>query len=177
MIPEIRGLDTETGDPKYARLELERRWLVDKAARPALDGAFMTLIEDRYLDGTRMRLRKMSRPDLDETKCKLTKKYETERPEARPIVTSYLTEAEHALFAGLPAHPLRKTRYHMLFDSHWWSLDAFEGALAGLELIEVEVSDEAALAALVPPPWATKEVTHDPRYQCGALAQSNAIPE
>jgi len=177
MIPVARGLDTETGDPKYARFELERRWLADPAARPALDGVPTTIIEDRYIDGTRLRLRKMSRPDLGEVKWKLTKKYDTERPEARPIVTCYLTEAEHALFAALPAHPMRKTRYHLLLDGHWWSLDLFEGALAGLELVESEAADETALAELVPPAWATKEVTHDARYQCGSLAQTNAIPE
>ncbi|HEU4650257.1 MAG TPA: hypothetical protein VFS49_02480 [Croceibacterium sp.] len=177
MIPVARGLDTETGDPKYARLELERRWLVDIARRPSLDGAWMTLIEDRYIIGTRMRLRQMSRPDLGETKWKLTKKYDTERPEARPIVTNYLTGAEHAVFAALPALPLRKRRYHLPIDGRFWSIDVFEGQLAGLELVETEAADETALAALVPPPWATKEVTHDPRYQCGSLAQTNAIPE
>ena len=36
----------------------------------------MTIIEDRYIDGTRMRLRRMSRPDLGEVKWKLTKKYD-----------------------------------------------------------------------------------------------------
>jgi CYTH domain-containing protein len=111
------------------------------------------------------------------TACKLTKKYETERPEARPIVTTYLTEAEYALFSALPAHPLRKRRYHVPIDGRYWSLDLFEGPLKGLELVETEAADEAALAALVPPQWATKEITHDARYQCGALAQSNALPE
>ena len=177
MIPTIRGLDTETGEPKYARIELERRWLADSARRPPLDGAWMTLIEDRYIAGTRMRLRCMSRPDLGETKWKLTKKYDTERPEARPIVTAYLTEAEHALFAALPAFAMRKRRYHLPIDGCFWSLDLFEGALTGLEVVETEAADEATLAALVPPQWATKEITHDARYQCGALAQSNALPE
>ena len=177
MIPEIRGLDTETGDPKYARIELERRWLVDTAARPALDGAWMTLIEDRYIDGTRMRLRRMSRPDLGEVKWKLTKKYECEDPAAGPIVTSYLTEREHDVLAALPARARRKRRYHLPIGGRFWSLDVFEGTLVGLELVETEANDEAELAALVPPDWATKEVTHDARYQCGALAQTNAIPE
>jgi CYTH domain-containing protein len=182
VIPEIRGLDTEAGDPKYARIEFERRWLVDPARRPALVGCPSTLIEDRYIDGTRMRLRRMSRPDPDksgwgEVKWKLTKKYETARPEARPIVTAYLTEAEYALLSALPAQPMRKTRHHLRLDDHWWSLDVFEGELAGLEIVEAEAADEAALAALVPPPWAAKEVTHDARYPCGALARSNAIPE
>lgn len=177
VIPEIRGLDTETGEPKYARLELERRWLVDRTARPSLDDVPSTLIEDRYLAGTRMRLRRMSRPDLGEVKWKLTKKYECADPAMRPIVTAYLTAAEHALLAALPAHPMRKTRCHLLIDGRWWSLDVFEGPLAGLELVEAEAADAADLAALVPPPWTTKEVTRDARYQCGALAQTNAIPE
>jgi len=92
-------------------------------------------------------------------------------------VTTYLTEAEYALFAALPARPLRKRRYHVPFGGRYWSLDLFEGPLAGLELAEVEVPDDAALAALVPPPWVTKEVTHDARYQCGSLAEAQAIPE
>ena len=177
MIPEIRGLDTETGEPKYARLELERRWLVDRAERPRLDGAFTTLIEDRYIDGTRMRLRRMSRPDLGETKWKLTKKYECDDPSARPIVTSYLTHSEYRLLRALPARELVKLRHHLELDGLWWSLDVFEGALAGLEVLEIEASDTGALAALVPPVWTTKEITHDPRYQCGSLAQTHAIPE
>ena len=176
MIPQNRGLDSETGEPKYARIEYERRWLVGRTARPPLDGNFTTLIEDRYVDGTRMRLRRMSRPDLGEVKWKLTKKYECVDPSARPIVTCYLTEAEYDLFAGLAARPMRKTRHHLLIDDRWWSLDLFEGALAGLELVEVEAPDAAALAALVAPPWATKEVTHDARYQCGSLAKANFIP-
>ena len=177
MTPQNRGLDEETGEPKYARIEFERRWLVDRAARPSLEGAWMTLIEDRYIVGTRIRLRRTSRPDLGEIKWKLTKKYDTERPEARPIVTTYLTAPEYALLAALPARELVKRRYHLPIGGQFWSLDVFEGALAGLELVESEAADAAALAALVPPPWATKEITHDARYQCGALAQSNAIPE
>ena len=172
-----RGLDTEAGEPKYARVEFERRWLVERAACPPLDGAWMTLIEDRYIDGTRLRLRQMRRPDLGETKWKLTKKYECKDPSARPIVSSYLTEGEYAVVSALPARMLTKRRYHLPIDGRMWSLDVFEGALAGLVLVEVEETDAAALAALVPPVWATKEVTHDPRYQCGSLAQSNTIPE
>ena len=171
-----RGLEAELASLKYARPELERRWRVDPALRPPVEGLDFVVIDDRYLNGTRLRLRRMTRGD-GWAACKLTKKYETDRPEARPIVTTYLTEAEHAVFAALPAHPMRKRRYHFPIDGRTWSLDLFEGPLAGLELVEIETPDEAALAALVPPPWVAKEVTHDPRYRCGALAQTNAIPE
>ena len=171
-----RGLEAELASLKYARRELERRWRVDRALRPPVEDLDFVVIDDRYLTGTRLRLRRMTRSD-GWTACKLTKKYESERPEARPIVTTYLTETEYALFAALPARAMRKRRYHFPIEGRYWSLDVFEGPLARLELVEVEAPDEAALAALVPPPWVTKEVTHDARYQCGALAQTNQIPE
>jgi CYTH domain-containing protein len=171
-----RGLETELADPKYARLELERRWLVNRAELPALEGVPATLIEDRYIIGTRMRLRQMSRPDRGETVWKLTKKYDTERPEARPIVTTYLTEGEYALLAALPAHPLRKCRYHTLIAGRTWSIDLFEDGLAGLELVETEAASEEELASLTPPAWAGDEITHDERFQCGVLAQTNKSP-
>jgi CYTH domain-containing protein len=172
-----RGLDEETGEPRYARIEWERRWLVDTARRPPLDVHWMTIIEDRYIDGTRMRLRRMTRPDLGEVKWKLTKKYECDDPSARPIVTSYLTEAEYDVLRNLPARQLAKRRYHLPFEGRYWSLDVFEGALQSLETIECEAEDAIALAALVPPDWALREVTHLPQWQCGALATAGAIPE
>jgi CYTH domain-containing protein len=171
-----RGLETELGDPKYARLELERRWRVNRAERPSLEGLPATLIEDRYIIGTRMRLRRMAYAEQAETIWKLTKKYDTDRPEARPIVTTYLTESEYALLATLPAHPLRKCRYHLLIDDRTWSIDLFDDGLKGLELVEIEAANEAELASLNPPSWAGDEITHDPRFQCGALAQTNEIP-
>jgi CYTH domain-containing protein len=172
-----RGPDEEMGEPKYARLELERRWLVDTARRPALDGLGITVIEDRYIDGTRLRLRRMSRPDLGEVKWKLTKKYECADPSARPIVTAYLTEAEYEVLRALPARALIKRRYHLPLDGLYWSLDVFEGPLLGLETIECEAEDEVALAALVPPPWTAREVTHDAGYQGGSLAQTGVPPK
>jgi len=172
-----RGLNQEADDPKYARFELERRWLVDTARRPELDAHAMTLIEDRYIDGARFRLRRMSRPAIDEVKCKLTKKYDCVDPSARPIVTAYLTPAEYALFRALPAHELVKRRYHVPFDGRSWSVDVFEGSLQRLETIECEAESRAALATLVPPDWALREVTHLPQWQCGSLAATGAIPE
>jgi CYTH domain-containing protein len=172
-----RGLDEETLEPRYARTEFERRWLVDRARRPSLDRQWMTIIDDRYIDGTRMRLRRMTRPALGEIKWKLTKKYDCADPSARPIVTSYLTEVEYDALTALPARQLTKRRYHLPLGGSYWSLDVFAGPLLGLELVECEADDEAALAGLVPPDWALREVTHLPQWQCGALAAAGAIPE
>lgn len=169
--------DVETGAPAYARIEFERRWLVDRARRPPVDGCFVTVIEDRYLTGARMRLRRMTRPDIGETKWKLTKKYESEDASARPIVSIYLTEREYELLQVLPASALAKRRCHLGLAGRWWSLDLFDGALAGLELLECEAEDADALAALVPPDWCLFEITDLPQWQSGALAEAQAIPE
>ena len=97
---------------------------------------------------------------------KLTKKYETDDPLARPIVTAYLTSMEYAALAVLPADVVTKRRYKI----DGFSLDQFEGALAGLELVERECPDDDSLKALAPPSWAGREVTEDKAFQGGTLA-------
>ena len=173
-----RDLAAEIASPKYAHIEFERRWRVNTAARPDLSSAReSTLIEDRYIEGARMRLRRMSQPTIGWSSLKLTKKYHAEDASARPIVTAYLTEAEFELLAALPARTIVKRRYSIPYDGREWSLDSFEGPLTGLEILEIEARDSAELAALAPPHWALQEVTYDPDYQCGTLAFKNRIPE
>ena len=176
MIPVNRGLATEADDPKYARIEFERRWLVDATARPALPQASVTLIRDRYISGTRLRLRRMERRSRDEIVWKLTKKYECADPSERPIVTTYLTEAEYNVLCMLPALEMTKRRLHTEHDGNWWSVDLFDGALKGLEIAESEADDTFSLAALSPPPWVLREVTDLAQWQGGALA-AHGIPE
>jgi CYTH domain-containing protein len=166
----MRALADELLSPKYAHIERERRWLVDRRARPPLDGLPFVAIEDRYIRGTRLRLRRMADAATGEQSLKLTKKYDCDDALARPIVTVYLGEAEYALLATLDADPLAKRRYRVAEDGVEWSLDVFSGPLDGLELLESEAADGAALVALRPPSWAIREVSADPRYEGGTLA-------
>jgi CYTH domain-containing protein len=167
---------------KYALPDLERRW---RALPGTVPGAAQVLpaegrlIEDHYLDGTRMRLRRVTDPDGTVAR-KLTKKYApaaaTKAAPATPHASTnlYLDEAEYALLATLPGKPLRKRRHHREHAGVRYAIDVFEGALAGLVLTEVECADEAALAAVVPPPWAGAEVSDDPAFTGAALARSDA---
>ena len=172
----MRNAATEAANPKYAFIERERRWRIDPARRPSLDGRREVLIEDRYLTGTRCRLRRVTEIATGETTAKLTRKHDVPDPLARPIVTAYLDEAEHALFATLPALPLTKRRYALEVDGRTWSVDRFEGALAGLETAEIEWPDDAGLRALIAPDWFGRDVSADARYQGASLAQYG-IPE
>lgn len=169
------GID-EARDPKYAHIERERRWLVDPAIRPDLSALPYVLIEDRYIANTRMRLRRMTASASGEQALKLTKKYECDDPLARPIVTTYLTEDEYALLETLPAAALSKRRYEIVDQGITFGIDQFLGALAPLELAEIEWPDDVGLRALPSPSWAVRDISDEPRYQGGAISHSG-IPK
>ncbi|WP_085808715.1 hypothetical protein [Sphingomonas sp. TZW2008] len=158
----------EAAVPKYAHIERERRWLIDPSRLPTLP-ADHVLIEDRYLAGTRMRLRRMTDSGGGGAALKLTKKYEADDPLARAIVTAYLDEPEYALLAGLPGATIVKRRHALVSGGLTYSVDRFEGALAGLILAEIEWADDAGLRGLPAPSGAIREVSDDPRYQGGGL--------
>ena len=161
----LRGGNDEAAAPKYAHIERERHWRVDPARCPLDPAGPFVLIEDRYIDGTRLRLRQMTGAD-GRVVCKLTKKYEADDPAARPIVTAYLSKAEFAVFAALPAQVLTKRRYVV----EGFSVDVLLGPLAPLMLAEIECATNAELRAVRKPSWAEAEVTEETAYQGAALA-------
>ena len=171
----MRGGDDEARSPKYAHIERERRFLVDRASRPDLAGLPFVRIEDRYIGSTRLRLRRMSDSLTGQFVLKLTKKYDSADALARPIVTAYLSEAEYDVFAALPARILSKRRYPVAMPQGEFGIDLFEGALEGLELAEIELTDDVVLRTLVAPSWAIADVSGDCRYDGDQLAQLNEV--
>jgi CYTH domain-containing protein len=174
--PAMRSAVDAAVSPKYALVERERRWLVNAGQHPSLDRLPHVLIEDRYITGSLLRLRRMTDAASGRVSLKLTKKYPASDQRARPIVTAYLDEAEYRLFSTLPAQPLAKRRYALSATDGGFSLDVFLGALDSLVTIEKECPDAATLLALTPPAWAGFEVTDDIRYSGGSLA-ANGLPE
>jgi CYTH domain-containing protein len=153
---------------KYARIERERRFLVRDlpADLPSTD---YQRILDRYIPGTRLRLRRIETPAGETLALKLTQKYLAVGSET--IITNlYLNEVEYQQLDVLAGSPLHKRRYAYRYRNHHYSIDVFEGHLLGLILCEVEAeSDERLLAAPIPP-FATREVTDDPFFTGGRLA-------
>ena len=155
---------------RYARVERERRFLL--AASPAGTAIRRFLIEDRYLRGTRLRLRRIS--DLDgpaaRVSYKLAQKIPTEVGTPGLITNLYLSAAEYAALAGIPGDAIRKVRSS--FPP--LSIDVFEGSLAGLVLAEAEFETTAEEARFRPPAEAIAEVTADVRFTGGSLAKLGA---
>jgi hypothetical protein len=154
---------------KYARVERERRFLL--AAVPREPPTRRVLIEDRYLRGTRLRLRRATNlDDPVDVINKLTQKVPA--PDGSPgLVTNvYLSRAEYETFISIAADTIRKVRLSI----PPLGVDRFEGPLQGLVLAEAEFDDADAEAAFQPPETAIAEVTSDIRFTGGALARMTA---
>jgi CYTH domain-containing protein len=147
---------------KYARYELERRFLLDRLPEGAGRGH---LILDRYVTGTSLRLRCDVARDPPH---KLSKKEAPSPPDyaTTTITTIYLSPEEYELLLALPARELRKRRYHL----GPYSIDVFEGELEGLILAEITFQSDAEMRAHPAPDFAVREVSDDVRYTSGTLA-------
>ncbi len=157
---------------KYARYEFERRFLVDHVPAEVDRGAGWRIL-DRYLEGTRLRLRRMEPAGGGPPVLKLGQKEtpDPSDPRTAVITTIYLSAAEHAMLDGLPGHELAKTRHAVAEGDRRWAIDVFAGALDGLILAELEYPDAVAMARhTVLPAWIATEVTDDVSLAGAALA-------
>ena len=159
---------------KYAAVERERRWLC--AGLPDLPVLRAEAIEDLYVDGSRLRLRRATPVGGGEAIRRLSKKADL-APDRRLITTLYLSPEEYGLFENLPGRPMRKTRHYYAAGHVALSVDRFEGPLAGLFLAEAEFADDAAMASFPHPAFALREVTDDPRYTGGELVRAGVPAE
>lgn len=142
---------------------------------PALpSGCRVLRIEDRYLTGTRLRLRTVQE-DGAAPVVKLGQKVPVDGT-AVAHTTVYLSPAEFDLLAGLPAQPLVKVRTLVPWGALVLAVDVFGGDLAGLVLAEVDLGAAGELPTEPPPVRWLREVTDDPRYDGGSLAAARAVP-
>ncbi len=157
--------DRRPGHGRYAHIEREQRWLlptVPAGAEPLAE------IIDRYIVGTRMRLRRVVAGDGVTLKLAQKVRDNADDPEIVRLTNMYLSVAEYELLSRLPFAELRKTRRTLSIGTHIFAIDEFHGRHHGLVLGETELGDGAPLLAL--PSFAQHDVTHDDRYSGGALA-------
>jgi CYTH domain-containing protein len=153
---------------KYAQVERERRFLL--ASAPAGEPMWTRTIADRYLDGTRLRLRRMTEPATGRTEYKLTQKipFGKAGPACGLITNIYLSRAEYDRLATLPAAVLTKTRHSL----PPLGVDVFDPPRRGLIIGEAEFTTDADAEAFVPPGSVVAEVTDDLRFTGGCLVRA-----
>jgi CYTH domain-containing protein len=142
---------------KYARTEVERRFLLDVVPVDTVESREIT---DHYLDGTQLRLRKVEERGVP-TVHKLGHKQRPDRDDGIVVfhTTIYLTESEYALLRSLPSHELRKTRSRVPLGDRDAIVDVFSGALEGLVVLEVGFDGREEAEAFIPPSWVGAETT------------------
>jgi len=160
-------------ETKYTRVEYERRFLV----RPQADWRssvepYSKVFEDKYIQGTRLRLRVLTDTDTGRRVIKLNKKAESPSPYFQTISRILLSADEYQLFDGLAGDRLKKERHYHHHQGRVFSVDVFEGELEGLVLCETEADVMEDLMSAQFPTFATHEVTEDPFFTGGNLCRT-----
>ena len=151
---------------KYAVVERERRYLLTRL--PA--GVTSTReIVDRYVTGTRLRLREV-RADDGTVVRKLGHKVRlTEGPGEVACTNFYLDEEEWAVLATLPARTLRKKRHLVLRGGWQVAIDEHEDGT-----LVAEIDDRDDPSDLVPD-WldVVRDVSEDEAWTGAGRARSS----
>jgi len=131
-------------------------------------------ITDNYMTGSRLRLRKVREPRTNKWTVKFTQKFAPNPNDlSRTIITNtYLNALEAETFATLfNSNEIRKNRYHFEFEGRKFSADMFLGDLFGLVLAEVSFETDEELDTFPPPPFVLADVTNEPLFTGGKLAE------
>lgn len=170
-VAKLTDLNTVLPESKYARVERERRYLLQDLPEGLTRASHHLQITDNYITGTRLRLRKVRDPQTNKWTVKFTQKF-APRPEdlSRTVITNtYLNAGEYEVLSVFEANEIRKNRYYFEFAGRKFSIDMFLGDLLGLVLAEVSFETDEELDNFAPPPFALAEVTHNETFTGGRL--------
>src|SRR5918992_2933668 len=167
--------DQNTIVPKstYARIERERRYLLQDLPEGLTRADPHVQITDNYLTGTRLRIRKVRDPRTNKWIVKFTQKFAPNPSDfSRTIITNtYLNALEAESLSMFDANEIRKNRYSFEYEGRKFSVDMFLGDLFGLVLAEVGFETDEELDNFPKPPFALVDVTNEPLFSGGKLCE------
>jgi CYTH domain-containing protein len=160
-------------ESKYARVERERRYLLQDLPVGLTRASPHLQITDNYITGTRLRIRKMREPRTNKWTVKFTQKFAPNPQDfSRTIITNvYLNALEAESFAMFDANEIRKNRYPFDFEGRRFSVDMFLGDLFGLVLAEVGFETDEELDNFPKPAFAIADVTENELFTGGKLCE------
>jgi CYTH domain-containing protein len=172
-VAKLTELNTVVPESKYARIERERRYLLQDLPEGLTRADHHLQITDNYITGTRLRIRKVRDPKTNKWIVKFTQKF-APNPEdlSRTIITNtYLNAIEAETLAVFEANEIRKNRYRFEFEGRQFSIDMFLGDLFGLVLAEVSFETDEDLDSFPKPPFALADVTNNEIFSGGRLSE------
>lgn len=160
-------------ESKYARVERERRYLLQDLPEGMNRASPHLQITDNYITGTRLRIRKVRDPQTNKWTVKFTQKFAPDTEDfSRTIITNiYLNALEAETLAVFEANEIRKNRYPFEFEGRKFSVDMFLGDLFGLVLAEVSFETDEELDNFPKPPFAIADVTSSELFTGGKLCE------
>ena len=170
-VAKLTDLNTILPESKYARVERERRYLLQDLPEGLTRASHHLQITDNYITGTRLRLRKVRDPQTNKWTVKFSQKFAPRATDlSRTVITNtYLNASEYEVLSVFEANEIRKNRYRFEFAGHKFSVDMFLGSLLGLVLAEVSFETDKELDRFAPPPFALAEVTNNETFSGGRL--------
>jgi len=172
-VAKLTNQNTILPESKYARIERERRYLLNDLPEGLSRADHHLQITDNYLTGTRLRIRKVRDPRTNKWVVKFTQKFAPHPHDlSRTIITNtYLNAIEAETLSIFEANEIRKNRYHFEFEGRVFAIDMFLGELFGLVLAEVSFDNDEELDSFPAPPFAVAEVTNNETFTGGRLSQ------
>ena len=172
-VAKLTDQNTIVMDSKYARVERERRYLLQDLPEGLNRADHHFQITDNYLTSTRLRIRKLRDPRTNKWTVKFTQKYAPDPNDlSRTMITNiYLNATEAEILSVFEANEIRKNRYRFEFGGREFSIDMFLGDLFGLVLAEVSFETDAELSSFPQPPFAIADVTNVEIFTGGKLSE------
>jgi CYTH domain-containing protein len=172
-VAKLTEFNTIVPESKYARIERERRYLLQDLPEGLTRANDHLQITDNYITGTRLRLRKVRDPKTNKWVAKFTQKFAPNQKDlSRTIITNtYLNAIEAETLSIFGANEIRKNRYPFEFEGRQFSIDMFLGDLFGLVLAEVSFATDEELDSFAKPPFAIADVTNNEVFSGGRLSE------
>jgi len=172
-VAKLTNENTIVPESKYARVERERRYLLQDLPEGMTRADPHLQITDNYITGSRLRIRKVRDPRTNKWTVKFTQKFAIEPSDlSRTIITNtYLNAMEAEVLSVFDSNEIRKNRYYFDYEGRKFSVDMFLGDLFGLVLAEVDFETDEELDAFPTPPFAIVDVTNNELFSGGKLSQ------
>lgn len=170
-VAKLTDKNTVVPESKYARVERERRYLLQDLPEGMTRADPHVQITDNYITGTRLRIRKVRDPKTNKWTVKFTQKFAPIPTDcSRTLITNiYLNALEAETLSVFEANEIRKNRYRYQWNGRDFSIDMFLGDLFGLVLAEVSFETDAELDSFPTPPFAVADVTNNEVFTGGSL--------
>jgi CYTH domain-containing protein len=172
-VAKLTDQNTVVPESKYARIERERRYLLQDLPEGLSRADDHLQITDNYLTGTRLRIRKVREPRTNKWVVKFTQKFAPEPADLSrtSITNTYLNATEAEILSVFNSNEIRKNRYYFEYEGRKFSVDMFLGDLFGLVLAEVSFDTDDEMDNYPKPPFVLADVTNNELFSGGKLCE------